>query len=74
MAKINNKNINDLSDWNMKELRKLKINSKNRIQSLEMSQKSELSKSHILSGMDIGELKEIILKIHRAEKNLARSN
>ena len=71
MAKINDKDINDLSSWTMKELRKLKINSKNRITSLESNPKSVLSKSHILFEMEASELKELILQIHRAEKVLA---
>lgn len=71
LAKINDKNINDLSTWTMKELRKLKINSKNRMTSLEANPKSALSKSHILFDLEAGELKELILEIHRAQKVLA---
>lgn len=73
MAKINDKDINDLSTWTMKELRKLKINSKNRITSLQSNPKSQLSKSHILFEMEASELEELILQIHRAEKVLANS-
>ncbi len=71
MAKINDKDLNDLSTWTMKELRKLKINAKNRISSLSVNPKSELSNSHILRGMEPGELNDLIVKIHRAEKVLA---
>jgi hypothetical protein len=71
MAKINDKNINDLNSWTMKELRKLKINSKNRLLSLKANPKSELSKSHILYEMEAGELENLVVKIHRAEKVLA---
>ena len=71
MAKINDKDINDLSTWTMKELRKLKINCKNRIQALEINSKAKISNSNLLLDLEIGELQQIVLKIHRAEKVLA---
>jgi hypothetical protein len=71
MAKINDKDITDLSTWTMKELRKLKINSKNRISALQVNPKSSLGKNHILFDMEAGELEELVLKVHRAEKVLA---
>lgn len=71
MAKISDKDISDLSTWSMKELRKLKINSKNRIAALQVNAKSVLSKNHLLFDMEAGELEELILKVHRAEKVLA---
>lgn len=70
MANIKDKNLNDLSDWNLKELRKLKINLKNRIESLKVNEKKELQKSNPLAAFGIDECEDLLLKIKRAEKNL----
>lgn len=70
MATIKDKNLNDLSDWNLKELRKLKINIKNRIETLKVNEKKELQKSNPLFGMGIDECEALLLEIKRAEKNL----
>lgn len=72
MANLKDKDINDLSTWNMKELRKLKINANNRIESIKSVRSArELTKSHILYGMEVSELEELVLNIKRAEKKLA---
>lgn len=70
MANIKDKNLNDLSDWNLKELRKLKINLKNRIEKLKVSEKSELQKSNPLFGKDINECESLLEDIRKAEKKL----
>jgi hypothetical protein len=72
MANIKDKDINNLSDWNLKELRKLKIMSKNRISALELAPKKEVANSHPLYGMGSEEIKELILQIQRAEKALVK--
>lgn len=73
MAKINDKDINDLSTWDVKELRKLRINAKNRISALSANTKSILGSNHILRGMEVGELDELLLKVRKAEKSLANT-
>ncbi len=75
MANIKEKNINDLSDWNMKELRKLKIMLKNRLTSYETAAKpKELQKSHILHELSQEKCKEILDKAYEAEKKLAKKS
>lgn len=72
MANLKEKNIKNLTDWNMKELRKLKINANNRIGSIKSHRSnSELAKSHILYGLELGELEDLVLEIKRAEKKLS---
>ena len=70
MAKIGNKDINDLSNWNIKELRKLRISINNRIQALESNPKKEAGPKSLLKGMEKGDLKELLLAVKRAEKSL----
>jgi len=70
MANIRNKNINELTTWDRKELRKLKITINNRIESLSSQGKpKDLPESHPLSGMSIESCKELLLKVNREEKN-----
>lgn len=71
MAKIGDKNIESLGDWDAKELRKLKINVNNRIEALSLNSKAKISEKHMLADMQPGELKELFLEIRRAEKALA---
>ena len=71
MANIKNKDLNDFSDWNVKELRKLRINLKNRIESFTNAEKpKELQKGNPLFGKNLGELKDILAKVVKAEKAL----
>lgn len=70
MAKLKDKDIKDLTSWDMKELRKLRISIKNRISSLESGNKRELAKSHILFSLEIGDLENLLLDVKRAEKAL----
>ena len=72
MANIKDKDINALESWNIKELRKLKIMSKNRISALELTPKKAIAKSHPLNGMGIEECKSLISKILKAEKILLK--
>lgn len=71
MAKLKNKDITKLETWDMKELRKLRITIKNRISSLESNSKKSLPNGHLLIGMGIKELDELLLNVRRAEKSLA---
>ena len=73
MANIKAKDINDLTDWNVKELRKLRITVKNRISALDLSKPKDLPASHPLTGMQMGECKVLLDKIVQAERKLAKS-
>ena len=71
MAKISDKNIKDLSKWDDKELRKLKIMANNKLSSLMSPRsKTEVSDKHLLSGYDLELLRELLINIQRAEKVL----
>lgn len=73
MAKIKGKDLNDLSSWNEKELRKLKINLNNRIQTLSLSVKAkELPESNPLYGLGSEECKSLLGKVFGAEKVLSK--
>lgn len=71
MAKLKDKDLNQLQTWDMKELRKLRITIKNRISSLESNSNRKLASGHILFDMGIGELEDLLLEVKRAEKSLA---
>jgi hypothetical protein len=73
MANIKDKDLSDFSTWNMKELRKLKINIKNRLESLNSfrNNSKELQKNNILFGKESGELQGLLTHIAKAEKKLA---
>lgn len=74
MAKINNKDVKDLSTWDEKELRKLKIMAQNRLSSLTSHRSSsEVKEKHILSGYDLELLRELLIGIQKAEKALKNS-
>lgn len=69
MANIKNKNLEDLSGWNAKELRKLRMLLKNRISTLEVSSKpKDLAASHPLAEMEIHDCRDLLVKVVRAEK------
>ena len=75
MANIKNKNIEELSEWNAKELRKLRITLNNRIASLKSPGKDrELPESHILFEMTEGDCENLLLEVKRAEKALSRQD
>ena len=73
MANIKDKDIHQLKDWNLKELRKLRIMVKNRISALELASKKEVAKSHPLYSLDIDACKKILLNVQRAEKTLLQN-
>lgn len=71
MANIKLKSTNDLESWDLKELRKLRITIKNRIESLKSSSKPKpLPETHPLNGMEIDGCQSLLLRVQRAEKNL----
>lgn len=73
MANIRNKSIKELENWNMKELRKLRITIKNRMESLKASSKPKaLPESHPLKDMEVEECQALLQKVMRAEKDLSR--
>lgn len=72
MADIKKKPINDLSTWNSKELRKLKITINNRISAFETTQTpKELPANHPLFKKETEELKEMLQKVIKTEKDLS---
>lgn len=69
MADIKLKDITQLGSWNPKELRKLRMVIKNRIGALEKSADAkELPSNHPLSKMDVAQIKEVLLRVQKAEK------
>ncbi len=74
MANLKTKDINKLETWNEKELRKLRITIKNRINALKESSKpKELSDNHPLYQLELGGCAELLDKVVKAEKILSRS-
>jgi hypothetical protein len=70
MADIKLKDISQLGSWNPKELRKLRMVINNRIGSLEKGAKpKELPENHPLAKLDVEQIKELLVKVHKAEKN-----
>lgn len=73
MAVIKNKDLTQLSDWNEKELRKLKINLSNRIQTFDLSPKAkDLPKSNPLYGFGVEQCKSLLQNVYAAEKQLKK--
>lgn len=73
MANIKLKDINQLNTWNVKELRKLRINLKNRMAVNEFNPNAkELPKSHPLFGMQFSECKDLLNKVKKAEQDLSK--
>ncbi|MCO4754199.1 MAG: hypothetical protein KC478_06940 [Bacteriovoracaceae bacterium] len=71
MANIRLKSIDELETWNGKELRKLRITIKNRIEGFKAKAKAkELPASHPLNGMGIEECQSLLTKVLKAEKTL----
>ena len=71
MAKIKGKDLSNLKDWNDKELRKLKINLNNRLQTFQSSPKAkDLPKSNPLFGLGEDECKSLLEAVKKAEREL----
>ena len=74
MAVIKDKDLKDLSSWNAKELRKLKINIKNRMNGFSAFKKpKELQPSNPLADLGEFELKKLLEEISTAERKLKDS-
>ncbi|TDJ08233.1 MAG: hypothetical protein E2O68_02330 [Deltaproteobacteria bacterium] len=75
MADLKIKDITKLETWNIKELRKLRMTINNRINEFENSSKQkELAKSNPLQNKNLDELKEILEKVLKAERELTTQN
>lgn len=71
MANIKAKPITELETWTSKELRKLRIEIKNRISSFEVKpEPKKLPEKHPLFGLAVGECKVLLDKVVKAEKSL----
>lgn len=71
MANLKSKSWENLSDWNIKELRKLKISLKNRIDALSFGNNpKELRESNPLSGKTLGDCQNLLTNVLKAERNL----
>lgn len=75
LADLKTKDISKLETWNIKELRKLRMTINNRINEFENSSKQkELGESNPLKNKNLDELKEILEKVLKAERELTTQN
>jgi len=66
------KNFENLETWSPKELRKLRMNLNNRLETFKSkSDPKELAKSHMLHGLEHGQCEDLLLKVKQAEKKQA---
>ncbi len=70
MANLKSKDIKRLSDWNTKELRKLRMTLKNRIAALEVNPEKELAPPNPLAALTLGECRVLLEDVVKAEKGL----
>ena len=65
------KDYSDLENLTAKELRKLRMNLNNRLEAYKNSDSpKELSKSHMLCGLERGQCEELLSRVKKAEKKL----
>ncbi len=65
-------NFDNLEEWSPKELRKLRMNLNNRLESYKRTDEPrELAKSHMLHGLERGACEELLRKVKQAEKKQA---
>jgi hypothetical protein len=70
---IKMKDLKTLDTWNLKQLRNLRINLNNRIQTFQNSPKAkELQASHVLYGKSVEECTALLEEVKRTEKKLTR--
>lgn len=68
------KNLNELENWNLKQLRNLRINLNNRIQAFDNNPKpKDLQKSHALYEMGKEQCQSLLEKVKRLEKSLNKA-
>lgn len=71
MANIKEKNVNQLDNWNQKELRKLRMVIRNRISAFDSGKKpKDLEEDHPLFGLDQGSCKDLLQKVQSVEAKL----
>jgi hypothetical protein len=69
MANIKLKKVTELHTWDAKELRKLRMTIRNRISSLELTDKpKKLAEDHPLFDLEIGQCRQLLEKVISAEK------
>jgi len=69
MANLKLKSIQKLDEWNKKELRKLRITLRNRIESLKSQSKPKLlSDNHPLKGLEVNECNILLENVIKTEK------
>ncbi len=65
------KDLNEIENWNEKQLRSLRCNLNNRIKAFEgFGKPKELQKSHVLFGLGEQECKDLLTKVKKLEKQL----
>jgi hypothetical protein len=73
LANIRSKDIAQLSEWNEKELRKLRITINNRVSRLNAGGKTKpLPDGHPLQGFDLDQCKEKLEEVLKAERVLKK--
>lgn len=66
------KDFENLHTWSPKELRKLRMNLNNRLESFKRTDEpKELPKSHMLHGLEHGQCEALLQKVKQAEKKQA---
>lgn len=71
MAKLSDKSLDNLNEWNTKELRKLRMTLHNRIEKLKKNPKDNTIKSnHPLYGLGPVECEQLMDRIKKTEKTL----
>lgn len=70
MANLKLKPIDDLQSWDIKELRKLRMTLKNRMEALRSNPKAkELKEGHPLKGFSLERCQELLESVVKAEKS-----
>jgi hypothetical protein len=70
MANIKLKSTQDLKSWDTKELRKLRMTLKNRIEELQANSKpKEFKEGHPLKDLSIEQCQNLLEKVIKAEKS-----
>lgn len=70
MANIKLKSIDDLPSWNTKELRKLRMTLKNRIEALQTNPNAkDLKEGHPLKDFSVEQCQELLEKVIKAERS-----
>lgn len=69
------KDFEKLEDWSPKELRKLRMNLNNRLESFKSNPDAkELPPSHMLHGLGHGDCDKLLIEVKQAEKKQAQAS